>query len=65
MIARSFSLRVNRCEPMTYDVATPIQRGQVARFEGNYRDYEADLKRRNPELAENPHRIKYKALVRQ
>jgi hypothetical protein len=34
-------------------------------FEGNYRDYEADLQRRNPELAENPHRIKYKALVRQ
>ena len=38
---------------------------EVVWFEGNYREYEADLKRRNPELAENPHRIKYKALVRQ
>jgi len=37
----------------------------LAYAEGNYREYEADLKRRNPELAENPHRIKYKALVRQ
>jgi len=37
---------------------------EVVWFEGNYREYEADLKRRNPELAENPHRIKYKALVR-
>ena len=36
----------------------------LAYAEGNYREYEADFKRRNPELAENPHRIKHKALVR-
>jgi len=38
---------------------------EVVWFEGNYKEYEEDFKRRNPQLAENPHRIKYKALVRQ
>ena len=32
-------------------------------FEGNYQDYEADLKRRLGDDAETPHRIKYKKLV--
>lgn len=44
--------------------AAPRTTPALAYAEGNYRDYEADFKRRNPELAENPHRIKYKALVR-
>lgn len=34
-------------------------------FEGNYKEYEADLHRRKGIDADTPHRIKYKALVRQ
>ncbi|MBV9825542.1 MAG: energy-dependent translational throttle protein EttA [Alphaproteobacteria bacterium] len=37
---------------------------QVEWFEGNYADYEADRKRRLGAEAEQPHRIKYKPLVR-
>jgi sulfate-transporting ATPase len=33
-------------------------------FEGNYQDYEADRKRRLGALADQPHHIKYKPLVR-
>jgi ATP-binding cassette ChvD family protein len=37
---------------------------QVEWFEGNYADYEADRKRRLGAAADQPHRIKYKPLVR-
>ena len=37
---------------------------QVIWFEGNYADYEADKKRRLGAEAEQPHRIKYKPLIR-
>jgi sulfate-transporting ATPase len=37
---------------------------KVVWFEGNYQDYEADRKRRLGALADQPHRIKYKPLVR-
>ena len=37
---------------------------QVVWFEGNYAEYEADRKRRLGALAEQPHRIKYKPLIR-
>ena len=37
---------------------------QVVWFEGNYQDYEADRKRRLGADADQPHRIKYKPLVR-
>jgi ATPase subunit of ABC transporter with duplicated ATPase domains len=37
---------------------------QVEWFEGNYADYEADRKRRHGAEADQPHRIKYKPLVR-
>ncbi|MBF0334224.1 MAG: energy-dependent translational throttle protein EttA [Alphaproteobacteria bacterium] len=37
---------------------------QVVWFEGNYGDYEADRKRRLGAEADQPHRIKYKPLVR-
>ncbi len=37
---------------------------EVVWFEGNYQDYEADRKRRLGADAEQPHRIKYKPLVR-
>ena len=33
-------------------------------FEGNYEDYEADYKRRHPESADRPHRIRYKKFSR-
>ena len=36
---------------------------KVVWFEGNYRDYEADRKRRLGKDAEQPHRIKYKKLT--
>jgi ATP-binding cassette ChvD family protein len=38
---------------------------KVVWFEGNYQDYEADRKRRLGALADQPHRIKYKPLVRE
>jgi sulfate-transporting ATPase len=38
---------------------------EVVWFEGNYKDYEADLHRRKGIDADQPKRIKYKALVRQ
>ena len=37
---------------------------QVEWFEGNYQDYEADRHRRLGSDADQPHRIKYKPLVR-
>jgi ATP-binding cassette ChvD family protein len=37
---------------------------QVVFFEGNYADYEVDKKRRLGATADQPHRIKYKPLVR-
>jgi ATP-binding cassette ChvD family protein len=37
---------------------------EVVWFEGNYADYEADLKRRKGELAAQPHRIRYRPLDR-
>jgi ATP-binding cassette ChvD family protein len=37
---------------------------KVVWFEGNYQDYETDRKRRLGALADQPHRIKYKPLVR-
>jgi ATPase subunit of ABC transporter with duplicated ATPase domains len=37
---------------------------QVVWFEGNYSDYEADRRRRLGEVADQPHRIRYKPLVR-
>jgi energy-dependent translational throttle protein EttA len=37
---------------------------QAVCFEGNYSDYEADRHRRLGEAAEQPHRIRYKPLVR-
>ena len=37
---------------------------RVTWFEGNYQDYEADRKRRLGAEADQPHRIKYKPLVR-
>jgi sulfate-transporting ATPase len=37
---------------------------RVVWFEGNYQDYEADRKRRLGAEADQPHRIKYKPLVR-
>jgi len=37
---------------------------RVVWFEGNYQDYEADRRKRLGEAADQPHRIKYKKLVR-
>lgn len=37
---------------------------EVVWFEGNYEDYEADKKRRLGDDADQPHRIKYKPLIR-
>jgi hypothetical protein len=36
----------------------------VVWFEGNYHEYEADKKRRLGSDADQPHRIKYRKLVR-
>jgi ATPase subunit of ABC transporter with duplicated ATPase domains len=38
---------------------------KVVWFEGNYQEYETDRRRRLGALAEQPHRIKYKPLVRE
>ena len=37
---------------------------KVEWFEGNYRDYEADRRRRLGDDADQPHRIKYRKLIR-
>jgi sulfate-transporting ATPase len=37
---------------------------QVVWFEGNYQDYEVDRRRRLGAAAEQPHRIRYRKLVR-
>jgi len=37
---------------------------QVVFFEGNYQEYEADLKRRIGDAANQPHRVQYKRLTR-
>ncbi len=37
---------------------------QVTYFEGNYQEYEVDLKRRLGEDAAQPHRVQYKKLTR-
>jgi ATP-binding cassette ChvD family protein len=37
---------------------------QVVYFEGNYQEYEADLKRRRGDEASQPHRVQYKKLTR-
>jgi ATP-binding cassette ChvD family protein len=38
--------------------------GEVKWFEGNFQDYHADLKKRKGAEADQPHRLKYKKLVR-
>ena len=38
--------------------------GEVKWYEGNYQDYEADLRKRKPSVADQPHRLKYRKLVR-
>ncbi len=38
--------------------------GEVRWFEGNFQDYHADLKRRKGAAADQPHRLKYRKLVR-
>jgi len=38
--------------------------GEVKWFEGNYQDYEADLHKRKGAAADQPHRLKYRKLVR-
>ena len=38
--------------------------GEVKWFEGNYAEYEADLKKRKGAAAEQPHRLKYRKLAR-
>ena len=38
--------------------------GEVYWFEGNFQDYHADLKRRKGAAADQPHRLKYRKLVR-
>ena len=37
---------------------------EVVWYEGNYQEYAADFKQRNGESADQPHRIRYKKLVR-
>ena len=37
---------------------------EVVWFEGNYADYEADRRRRLGDAADQPHRIRYKPLMR-
>ena len=37
---------------------------QVVWFEGNYQDYEANRRKRLGSAADQPHRIRYKKLVR-
>ena len=41
-----------------------ITNPQVVWFEGNFKEYDADLRRRKGADADTPHRVTYKKLVR-
>jgi hypothetical protein len=41
-----------------------MNNAHVMWFEGNFKEYDADLKRRKGADAETPHRIAYRKLVR-
>jgi hypothetical protein len=41
-----------------------MNKAEAVWFEGNFKEYDADLKRRKGADAETPHRIAYRKLVR-
>ena len=41
-----------------------MNKAEVVWFEGNFKEYDADLRRRKGAEAEQPHRVTYKKLVR-
>jgi hypothetical protein len=41
-----------------------MNKAEATWFEGNFKEYDADLKRRKGADAETPHRIAYRKLVR-
>ena len=41
-----------------------MNNGQVVGFEGNFKEYDADFRRRKGAEAETPHRVARKKLVR-
>ena len=47
-----------------FRVRDPQQHRHVVRTEGNFKEYDADLRRRKGADADQPHRVTYKKLVR-
>ena len=47
-----------------YEVHKPQQHPHSSIFEGNFKEYDADLRRRKGSDADQPHRVTYKKLVR-
>jgi hypothetical protein len=45
-------------------MASAEQHAHVAESEGNFKEYDADLRRRKGAEADQPHRVSYKKLVR-
>jgi hypothetical protein len=45
-------------------LASAEQTADVALSEGNFKEYDADLRRRKGAEADQPHRVSYKKLVR-
>ena len=49
---------------MTYMLHKPQQHRHSVGSEGNFKEYDADLRRRKGADADTPHRVTYKKLVR-
>ena len=56
--------RLNARSPNRLRMASAEQTADVAHSEGNFKEYDADLRRRKGADADQPHRVTYKKLVR-
>ena len=56
--------RLNARSISDLQVASAEQHAHVAESEGNFKEYDADLRRRKGADADQPHRVTYKKLVR-
>jgi hypothetical protein len=55
---------LNATPAIDYDVQEPQQHLHSPISEGNFKEYDADLRRRKGADADTPHRVTYKKLVR-
>ena len=55
---------LNAMSTIGYEVQRPQQHAHSFVSEGNFKEYDADLRRRKGADADQPHRVTYKKLVR-